>query len=373
MAIAIGIAILIVAVGNRSQSTESAVEPAGAELAVQSQWDDEPVEHLEPAPKTERTSREYSWEQQHAKTDAKGGLVWTPTPFVFEAGDSVRYIDFAEGRDSNDGKTKNTAWKHHPWDSAAAGQAASCSGVHTYVFKRGTHYRGTLSARESGQPGNPIRLTSDPSWGEGRGRHLRFCEESRVAGRRVQSIVISRIRSKVWYTDLDFAPRNVWLVSGEEITRIPLARMPNWKVSDPEDVKKEWWFWDNPGHPYFHLTMKSDDGRRELAMGRDTKHITGPKDLYMGAIIWAEFGWVDGTPYPSYVQGFDAAKNALGFEGYLGSPKSRVICRYHRYYLEDKPHYLDDHEGEFWFEKKRQRRTASYHPARRARPERGRH
>ena len=142
------------------------------------------------------------------------------------------------------------------------------------------------------------------------------------------------------------------MVRGEEITRIPLARMPNWRVSDPEDVKKEWWFWDNPGHPYFHLTMKASAGRGELAMGRDTKHITGPKDLYMGAIIWAEFGWVDGTPYPSYVQGFDASKNALGFEGYLGSPKSRVICRYHRYYLEDKPHYLDDENGEFWFEKK---------------------
>ena len=127
--------------------------------------------------------------------------------------------------------------------------------------------------------------------------------------------------------------------------------MPNWRVSDPEDVKSEWWAWDNPGHPYFNLTMQSPQGR-ELAMGRDTRHIQGPAELYLGAILWAEFGWVDGTPYPSYVQGFDASRNALGFEGYLGSPKSRVICRYHRYYLEDKPHYLDDGNGEFWFEKK---------------------
>jgi hypothetical protein len=98
--------------------------------------------------------------------------------------------------------------------------------------------------------------------------------------------------------------------------------------------------------------MKAEKSEKILALGRDTKHITGPKELYMGAIIWTEFGWVDGTPYPSYVQGFDARKRALGFEGYLGSAKSRVISRNHRYYLEDKPHYLDDPEGEYWFEKK---------------------
>ena len=346
-----GIAVLIVAVASSSQSTAPAIEPIASELAVKSDWDDEPVEKLEHAPKTERTSKQYIWEQQLAKTDAKGGLVWMPQPFVFEAGDSVRYIDFEEGRDGNGGKTPSTAWKHHPWDDKATGRAASCNGVHTYIFKRGVSYRGTLSAQDSGQPGNPIRLTSDPSWGEG---EAVICGSVKIAGGWKKGARHRDIpnKSKVWYTDIDFAPRNVWMVEGEEVTRLPLARMPNWQVSDPEDVKKEWWFWDNPGHPYFNLTMKSEDGRRELAMGRDTKQITGPKELYLGATIWTEFGWVDGTPYPSYVQGFDASRNALGFEGYLGSPKSRVICRFHRYYLEDKPHYLDDENGEFWFEKK---------------------
>ena len=350
-ALVAGIAVLVATAGSPSESAESAVEPVTAELVVQSQWDGEPVEQLKPAPRTDRTPKKYTWEEQHAKTDAKGGLVWTPTAFVFEAGDSVRYIDFADGRDGNDGKTKNTAWKHHPWDSAASGQAAACHGVHTYVFKKGTLYRGALSNPESGQPGNPIRLTNDPSWGQG---EAVMCGSVRIEGGWKRGAAHRDIPNKdeVWHTDLDFVPRNVWMVGREKVTRIPLARMPNWNVSDPEDVKKEWWFWDNPGHPYFHLTMRSDDGRRELAVGRDTKHITGPKELYMGAIIWAEFGWVDGTPYPSYVQGFDAAKNALGFEGYLGSPKSRVICRSHRYFLEDKPHYLDDQGGEFWFEKR---------------------
>jgi concanavalin A-like lectin/glucanase superfamily protein len=346
-----GIVVLIVAFATSSASTALAVDPIAAEVAVKSQWDDEPVENLNAAPNTERASKRYSWEQQYAETDAKGGLEWMPRPFVFEAGDSVRYIDFEEGRDGNDGKTRGTAWKHHPWDGKAIGQAATCSGEHTYVFKRGVSYRSTLIAQDSGQPSNPIRLTSDPSWGDG---EAVLCGSEKITDGWKKGAEHRDIpnKGKVWYRDIDFAPRNVWMVRGETITRIPLARMPNWTVSDPEDVKKEWWSWDNPGHPYFDLTMKSEDGRRELAMGRDTKHITGLKELYMGAIIWAEFGWVDGTPYPSYVQGFDASKSGLGFQGYLGSPKSRVICRNHRYYLEDKPHYLDDEDGEFWFEKK---------------------
>jgi hypothetical protein len=45
--------------------------------------------------------------------------------------------------------------------------AAVAKGVDTYVFKRGVVYRGELVARESGRPGDPIRLTSDPAWGEG--------------------------------------------------------------------------------------------------------------------------------------------------------------------------------------------------------------
>jgi hypothetical protein len=45
-------------------------------------------------------------------------------------------------------------------------------------------------------------------------------------------------------------------------------------------------------------------------------------------------------------------RNGVGFEGYLGSANSRIIARNHRYYLEDKPHYLDDPDGEFWFDKK---------------------
>ena len=301
----------------------------------------------------------FSWQETYATVLPSGDLEWSPEAFAFEKGDSVRCIDYEGGDDSHDGLTPETAWKHHPWDPKASGRARQCQGIHTYVFKRGVYYRGVMNALESGEPGNPIRLTSDPAWGTGQavisGGH-------RISGGWQQGATHKDIPApdKVWHIDLDFAPRTVYLVqpaadfasADDGITRIPLARMPNWKVSDPEDVKSEWWRWDNPGHPYFNLTMTSQDGRKTLAMGRDTEHITGPKELYLGAIIWAEFGWVDGTPYPAYVEGFDAGKNALGFEGYLGSATSRIISRNHRYYLEDKPHYLDDPDGEYWFEKK---------------------
>jgi len=304
-------------------------------------------------------AEEFSWQKNYAQMSSTGDITWTPQPFLFEKGESVRYIDYDAGNDSNNGLTPNTPWKHHPWDSNASGSVRQCKGVHTYVFKRGVYYRGTLNAVESGKKGQPIRLTSDPAWGTGEaiisGGH-------RITGTWKQGATHKDIPDahKVWTIDLDFSPRTIYLVepsgqsasNADKITRIPLARMPNWTVSDPEDVKSEWWFWDNPGHPYFNMTMKSENDAKTLAMGKDTKHITGPKELYMGAILWAEFGWVDGTPYPSYVQGFDARKKALGFEGYLGSATSRIISRNHRYYLEDKPHYLDDPDGEYWFEKK---------------------
>ena len=304
-------------------------------------------------------SQEYSWQKTHAEISSTGDITWSPRQFRFVKGDSVRYIDYEGGNDSSDGLTKDSPWKHHPWDRKALANAKQCKGIHTYVFKRGVYYRGTMNSLESGTTMNPVRLTSDPAWGTG---EAVISGGYRITGGWKKGAENKDIpdAGKTWHIDLDFAPRTLYVVEpsgrdaskNDKIIRIPLARMPNWKVSDPEDVKSEWWHWDNPGHPYFNMTMKAEQGGKTLAMGKDTRHITGPKELYMGAIIWAEFGWVDGTPYPSYVQGFDAEKSALGFEGYLGSATSRIISRNHRYYLEDKPHYLDDTEGEFWFEKK---------------------
>ena len=56
-------------------------------------------------------SQKYSWEIAQAKVLETGDLVWAPEPFLFEKRKSVRYIDFENGDDSNDGLTKNAPWK----------------------------------------------------------------------------------------------------------------------------------------------------------------------------------------------------------------------------------------------------------------------
>ncbi len=298
-----------------------------------------------------RTSNKYSWESDMARATETGDLLWTPNPFVFKRGNSVRYIDYENGDDNNDGRTKRNPWKHHPWDTKAQDESVQSKGADTYIFKRGSVYRGAIVVRESGTPGNPIRFTSDPSWGEG---EAEFYGSEKITGGWEKGASHKDIPNApdVWYRDLEFAPRTLWMIDAGESTRIPLARMPNWEVSDPEDVKSEWWEWDYEGsRKYFNVTIVNDKGR-ELALGIDTKNLTGPEELYMGAVAWTEFGWVDGTPYPSYVQAFDAEKKGIGFEGYLGNATSRIISKNHRYYLEDKPHYLDDPNGEFWFDKK---------------------
>lgn len=111
-------------------------------------------------------SADYSWQQPHSKVLPTGDLEWAPKEFEFIKGKSVRYIDYEKGKDSSDGNSKSSPWKHHPWDGNATGKAKQCSGIHTYVFKRGVVYYGKLftkdRGRQSGEPGNPIRLTSDP-------------------------------------------------------------------------------------------------------------------------------------------------------------------------------------------------------------------
>jgi Concanavalin A-like lectin/glucanases superfamily len=291
----------------------------------------------------------WSWQEPHAEVNSKGDLAWKPRPFVFEKSASVRYIDFEAGDDANPGDAAGTPWKHHPWDPQADGKAAADSGLHTYVFKRGVVYRGRLLVKDAGQTGDPIRLTSDPAWGNG---EAVLCGSERViAWKKGAGHKDIPEPEKVWWADLDFAPRSVWSVSPDgQITRIPLARTPNWKVSNPDDVKSEWWVWDNPRKP-FGNTITNSRGQT-VHLGIDTQHIKDkPEDYFKGALIWPEYGWVMSGPYPTDVEVVDLKQHGLGFAGWNGGANG-VVMRNMRYYLEDKPHYLDDPEGEYWFDKK---------------------
>jgi hypothetical protein len=297
-----------------------------------------------------RAGETFSWQETYARVLPHGDLAWAPRPFRFEKGPSPRYIDFDAGNDDNDGTTTEVPWKHHPWDSQATGKARACRGIHTYVFKGGVDYRGELTVRDAGRPGDPIRLTRDPAWGQG---PAVLCGAERVTGW-TKGATRKDIPEpeKVWWADLTFAPRSVWLVRKEgDFVRIPLARTPNWKRSNPDDVKSEWWTWDNPGRP-FGNTIRNAAGQ-QVHLGIDTRHIKDhPVDYFQGALIWPEFGWVMSQPYPTRVEVVDLKRHGLGFAGWTGGGTGGIIMRNMRYYLEDRPQYLDDPDGEFWFEKK---------------------
>lgn len=292
---------------------------------------------------TNAADKTWSWNNPNAIVKKTGDLEWAPKSFVFEKGSSLKYIDYEKGDDNNPG-TKEAPFKHHPWDKKATGKAKACEGVHTYIFKKGVVYRGSLMADESGKTADPIRLTVDPSWGKG---EAVIVGSNTVKGWKkgaTQKDIPEK--DKVWYADLDFCPRNIWLVNGKKITRIPLARTPNWQVTNPDDVKSEWFEWDMGGQKK-HFGHR--DGNFHKAF--DTKNIKKPADYYKKAVLWTEWGWVMGTPFPTYVQNVDTKAKSLSFKGQWGGPTGQVI-RYCRYYLEDKPHYLDDPNGEFWFHRK---------------------
>jgi len=291
----------------------------------------------------------YPWQEPQARVLPTGDLEWAPRPFAFAAGGSTRFIDFATGDDANPGDRREAPWKHHPWDPEARANAKACRGVITYVFKGGTVYRGRLAVTESGAPGDPIRLTRDPSWGEG---DAVLAGSMQVTGwTKGAAHPDIPAAAAVWWADLDFAPRCVWTVGPRgEVHRIPLARTPNWTVSDPDDVKSEWWYWDYQGTKPFDVFTEVR-GRR-LHLGVDTIHLTQPADDYQDAILWTEHGWVMGAPYPVRVETVDTQAHGLGFGGRWGAAGDYKIVRFCRYFLEDKPHYLDDPKGEFWFERK---------------------
>lgn len=293
---------------------------------------------------------EFSWRNSNAELKENGDIAWKPEAFKFSSGKSLRYIDFECGSDKNDGLSTDSPWKHHPWDPAASEKSAECSGTHTYIFKRGIVYRGRLQVRDSGESqDNPIRLTSSAQWGGG---------EATIAGSEIvsgwtQNSIPKEVpdKSNVWSAVLSFSPRCLWISDkGGASRRIPLARTPNWKLSDPDDIKSEWWCWSNPQKHFDNFI--SDRSGKKQNLGIDTEHIKGDPDYFENAVLWTEYGWVMGTPYPTQVLVVDMERKGLGFSGqWGGSAGESKIIRNCRYYLEDKPHYLDDPDGEFWFDK----------------------
>ena len=151
--------------------------------------------------------------------------------------------------------------------------------------------------------------------------------------------------------DLDWAPRSVWMVGKDgAVTRVPLARTPNWTITDPDDIQSEWWTWKNPDKPFDNVA--TINGRQwNLAFDKDHINESKPQEYYENAIVRTTMGWVMGGPFPGRVVAADRKNGSLAFAGQWGGGPSHKIIRGCHYYLEDKPQYLDS-PGEFWFDRK---------------------
>jgi hypothetical protein len=285
--------------------------------------------------------------------DGTTEIRWMPLPFEFKAGSNVRYIDYAEGDDSNDGLTKQTPWKHHPWDANAQGTPAGAKGVMTYVFKGGVIYRGALVAKESGTAEEPIRLTRDPSWGE---RPATIAGSYGIQGGWKQTTDPAALgfpeasQGKLWETTLpgDFQPYALWVMDDEgSRQRLTLARWPNWQIE----------------HKYNHFTQwlrveEISDGPSGV-----TKKIHAPAVLketdpkaFDGAIVWTEHALSGNNfsligPFPSPVLAYDPQAGALTVQLTHGN---RHPNKNSPFFIENLPRFLDE-AGEWYFDAKSRR------------------
>jgi hypothetical protein len=97
--------------------------------------------------------------------------------FIFAgcASATTYYISFSTGSNSNDGLTKATAWKTHPYMQSAGGCTGSGSAPsysHSagdqFIFKQGDSWPNAcfeMTIQAGGAPGNPDVYTFDPTWG----------------------------------------------------------------------------------------------------------------------------------------------------------------------------------------------------------------
>jgi len=289
----------------------------------------------------------FPWQQDYARVMPSGDLQYAPKPFEFVAGDSLRYIDFENGDDTNPG-SRDEPWKHHPWDPAATGKAdAAGEEIHTYIFRGGVTYRGAFEVPPTarGTVDNPIRLTRDPSWGEGpavingakivtnweKDRHPKMAEDQTI-----------------WATDVDFLPRTLWLTkAGQEPVRVKLARWPNWEESNPRDLMSEWPTWDQPEWWTDKNQMEVDGTDKHVGIAES---LPRPLEDLVGGTVWTEWGIVMGSPYPAEIEAVNEELGGIAFRGPWTYHDNEKIITGNRYHLEDLPQFLDE-PGEFWVEK----------------------
>ncbi len=299
----------------------------------------------------------YPWQQPQAQVVETGDLKWAPRPFEYEAGEVVRYIDYENGDDSADGQSTSTAWKHHPWDSRAQGQAKAFSGIATYVFKGGVHYRFTAeagdpawTAEESGEEGNPIRLTSSPDWGDG---------EAVIAGSQPITGSWQKATADDVPARMDVSEQTVWFLDLEapdhpggrgkmevvlfevqpsgEINNLYLASDVGWEPQNPNFALHHWNTWDE----YRQMGKRGGGYQDDALKGFDP-------DYFEGGTVWSQYAWVIANPTPDDKPigkgDYDPDKGTLRYKD-----GKEPVNPGTRYLVENLPQFLDQ-PGEYYYD-----------------------
>lgn len=283
--------------------------------------------------------------------DGQTDIRWMPEAFAFTPGPSRRYIDYAAGDDARDGLTPATAWKHHPWDAAAGGTAATGGGQHTYVFKRGVVYRGKLVGKESGTALQPVQLTSDPAWGSGEAviaGSLAITGGWTKASAADSAAFPADSQGKLWSVALPGAqiPRGLWQVGKDGARqRLKLARWPNWTITHPYNHYTQWFRVESVEKGFPSTTIFAP------------KVLNDPdKNAFQGATVWMDHANTSGEfsiigPFPAAAAGYSPAKGSLKI---LTNHPRRHPNANAPFYLENLPRFLDE-AGEWWFDAKASR------------------
>ncbi|MFP4157882.1 MAG: hypothetical protein ACLFU4_09725 [Opitutales bacterium] len=337
---------------------------------------------------------QYKWQEPMAEVTETGAINWKPKPFEENLeGQDLRYIDYENGDDSNDGKSPENAWKHHPWDLDASGNAAGAAETSplTTVFKRGVIYRGQLYAKASGTEGQPIRLTSSEKWGEGPAilaGSVRLPDEwKRVDQADVTAPKHMPDLDKVWVLDLGATG---WWKDGQAGRNIAnpdsfgkaaprpqkveapfiglftvaedfssdwkhLARWPDWQPAGTEFAHDYWAAWEGDIG-----AITDTKGKQVKTQGGYDEDLKGkPQDFFVGGIVWSTYpslmgGATPGNPIRDTItdkQGrtfhqYDPEKG--GFSMLLAQGNFDPGTRYK---IENVPGYLDT-AGEFYIDQK---------------------
>ena len=143
---------------------------------------------------------------------------------------------------------KDAPFKHHPWDIDVTDNAKTTSGSHTYYFKKGITYRGTLIAKDSGETNKPITLSIDPNWGKGEA--YIFGSERIIGGWKKCSgtecpEIAKEVVDKTWYQDfnISYVPMMLYELQKDETIKLNIARSPNWEITNADNPREHWWEW----------------------------------------------------------------------------------------------------------------------------------